>query len=93
MSDLGIVLNRGVNGDSSLRNYDAFSYSNSTLYDFLRKTSDTNVAADIIDPLMTFDVEFAFYPTKADGGTFLANLAEQVFKSGFSNYKFASNSN
>lgn len=92
MSDLGIVLNKSVNGNEDIKYWDAFSYSNSTLYDFLRKTSDTDVAADVIDPLTTFDVEFAFYPTKADGGTFLANLAEQVFKSGFSNYKFASNS-
>ena len=40
---------------------------------------------------MTFDVEFAFYPTNKDGGTMLTSLAKDVFKSGFANDQFASN--
>lgn len=69
MSDLGIVLNKAAGGDSKLRDADAFSYSNSRLYDFLAKTSDTSIAANVIDPLCTFDVEFKFYPTLFDTST------------------------
>lgn len=91
MSDLGIVLSQSIDGDAQIRKNDAFSTTNSRLYDFLKKTSATQVAADIIDPLMTFDVEFAFYPTNPDGGTFLSKLAEKVFSGAFGMDNFASN--
>lgn len=92
MSDLGIVLNKGINGDKDLKNADAYSYSNTRLYDFLQKTSNTIVASDLIDPLTTFDVEFAFYPTNIDGGTFLSRLANDVFQSAIADESFATNS-
>lgn len=94
MSDLGIVLNKAASGDRALQNADAFSLSNSRLYDFLARTSDTSIAANVIDPLCTFDVEFKFYPDLFDTSkselyygntgsqdTFLYSLAKRLLAS------------
>lgn len=92
MSDLGIVLNKAQHGNIELQDNDAFSYSNTRLYDFLAKTSQTQIASNVIDPLCTFDVEFKFHPdifdkqqsiygaSSGSQDTFLFGLANRIFK-------------
>jgi hypothetical protein len=87
MSDLGIILNKSQRGNKDFQDNDAFSYSNTRLYDFLSKTSDTFIPADIVDPLCTFDVEVEFFPNQIHNGenTFLNDLTKKVFSSSIAN--------
>lgn len=90
MSDLGVIFKSNSNGNKELQDNDSFGYnsSNTRLQDFLAKTSSTTIAANVVDPLQTFDVEFKFFPYKQWQGenSFLNKLATNyVFKSSIAN--------
>lgn len=92
MSDAGIILEKiadvnliklksndavgtGIVSDSD-KSENIFNYGNTTLTNFLSHTSNTDILANIIDPLCTFDVQFDFFPQ-----TFLINVVNTILRS------------